>query len=179
MKAGRFACAVTIRDSVLRMRQLLVSLLAMSILTGASAAASGEQVAAWTISLRPADFVIGAALAQLHTRRAWAANFDERSGGFEIALRKKAIAIPAPHCQMDFLILTIPSYYPENPKQASVSERRAIYDAFVAFQAGDSGRLTARMEASAGLASIGANGVALTACNLYFAFPLSAQVSPQ
>ena len=161
------------------MRALLAGLLAMSILTGASAAALGEEVAAWTISLRPTDFVIGAALAQLRTRRAWLADFDERSGGFEIALRKKAVAISAPRCQMDFLILTIPSYYPENPKQASVSERRAIYDAFVAFQAGDNGRLAARVEAPAGFASIGANGVALAACNLYFAFPLSAQVSPQ
>jgi hypothetical protein len=71
------------------MRQLLVSLLAMSILTGTSAAASGEEVAAWTIGLRPTDFVIGAALAQLHTRRAWLADFDERSGGFEIALRRR------------------------------------------------------------------------------------------
>jgi hypothetical protein len=164
---------------LLRMRRLLASLLAISILTGASAAAPGEQVAAWTISLGPTDFVIGTALAQLHTRRAWAAGFDERSGGFEIALRKKAVAIPAPRCQMDYLILTIPSYYPENPKQASVSERRAIYDAFVAFQAAGGGRLAARVEAPAGLASIGANGVALTACNLYFAFPLSAQVSPR
>jgi hypothetical protein len=52
------------------MRQLLASLMAMSILTGTSAAALGEEVAAWTISLRPTDFVIGAALAQLYTRRA-------------------------------------------------------------------------------------------------------------
>jgi hypothetical protein len=160
-------------------RKILAGLLAMSMLTGASAAASGEEVAAWTISLRPIDFVIGAALGQLRTRRAWVAGFDERSGGFEIALRKKAVAIPAPRCQMDFLILTIPAYYPENPKQASVSERRAIYDAFVAFQDGGSGRLAARVEAPGSLASIGANGVALAACNLYFAFPLSAQVSPR
>ncbi len=161
------------------MRALLAGLLAMSILTGASATASGEEGAAWTISLRPADFVIGAALAQLHTRRAWLAGFDEHSGSFEIALRKKAVTISAPRCQMDYLILTIPSYYPENPKQASVGERRAIYDAFVAFQAGGNGRLAARVEAPGSLASHGANGAALAACNLYFAFPLSAQVSPR
>jgi hypothetical protein len=160
------------------MRALLAGLLAMSILTGASATASGEEAAAWTISLRPTDFVIGAALAQFHTRRAWLSGFDERSGSFEIALRKKAVAISAPRCQMDYLILTIPSYYPENPKQASISERRAIYDAFVAFQAGGSGHLAARVEAPGSLASHGANGAALAACNLYFAFPLSAQVSP-
>ena len=63
----------------------------------------------------------------------------EVSGTFEIALRKKAVAISAPRCQTEFLILAIPFYYPENPKQASVSERSAIYDAFVSFQAGGSG----------------------------------------
>jgi hypothetical protein len=127
--------------------------------------------------LRPSDFVIGASLAQLPSRRTWAVGFDDHSGVFEIALRKKAVAIPAPRCRMDFLILTIPSYYPENPKQASVSERRAIYDAFVAFQAGGSGSLAVRVEAPLGLARIGANGIELVACNLYFAFPLSVQVS--
>jgi len=96
---------------------------------------------------------------------------------FEIALRKKAVAIPAPRCRTDYLILAIPFYYPENPKQASVSERRAIYDAFVTFGAGGSGSLTARVEAPAGPARAGANGIELAACNLYFAFPLSVQVS--
>jgi len=162
---------------VLGMRKMLAALVAMSILTCAPAAASADEVAAWTIMLRPTDFVIGAALAQLRTRRTWAAGFDERSGAFEIALRKKAVAIPAPRCQMDFLILAIPFYYPENPKQATVNERRAIHDAFVAFQAGGSGSLTARVEAPAGLARIGATGIELAACNLYFAFPLSVQVS--
>jgi hypothetical protein len=159
------------------MRKMLAALVAISILTCMSAGASAEEVAARTIMLRPTDFVIGAALVQLRTRRTWVAGFDERSGAFEIALRKKAVAIPAPRCQMDFLILAIPSYYPENPKQASVSERRAIYDAFVAIQAGGSGSLTARVEAPAGLARIGTKGVELVACNLYFAFPLSVQVS--
>ena len=159
------------------MRKMLATLLAISILTCASAAVSAEQVAAWTIMLRPTDFVIGTALAQLRSRRTWVVGFDEHSGAFEIALRKKAVAIPAPHCQMDFLILTIPSYYPENPKQASVSERRAIYDALAAFQAGGSGSLTAQVEAPGGLARTGANGIELVACNLYFAFPLSMKVS--
>jgi hypothetical protein len=149
----------------------------MSILTCAPAAASADEVAAWTIVLRPADFVVGAALAQLRDRHTWVAGFDERSGAFEIALRKKAVAIPAPRCRMDFLILAIPFHYPENPKQASVSERRAIYDAFVAFHAASSGSLTARVEAPAGLARAGASGVELAACNLYFAFPPSVQVS--
>jgi hypothetical protein len=147
------------------------------ILACGPAAASAAEVAAWTVVLRPTDFVIGAALAQLRSRRTWAAGFDEHSGAFEIALRKKAVAIPAPRCRMDFLILAIPFYYPETPKQASVSERRAIYDAFVALQAGGSGSLTARVEAPESLARIGANGIELAACNLYFAFPLSVQVS--
>jgi hypothetical protein len=115
----------------------------------------------------------------LRTRRTWEAKFDERSGGFEIALRKKAIAIPAPSCQMDFLILKIPFYYPENPKQASLSERRAVYDALVSFQAAGRGILTARVEAAAPLARSGARGAELAACNLMFAFPVSVQVSAQ
>ncbi|MGO9359235.1 MAG: hypothetical protein ACLP1D_16480 [Xanthobacteraceae bacterium] len=60
-----------------------------------------------------------------------------------------------------------------------MSERRAIYDAFVAFQTGGNGRLVARVEAPAGLARIGVNGSELAACNLYFAFPPSVQVSAQ
>jgi hypothetical protein len=168
---------IRIYGMVLRMRKMLAGLMAISILTCISAAAPAEEVAAWKIMLRPTDFVIGAGLAQLRSRRTWAPGFDERSGAFEIALRKKAVTIPSPRCRMDFLILTIPSYYPENPKQASVSERRAIYDAFVAFQAGGSGSLTAQVEAPGGLARSGTNGVELVACNLYFAFPLSVQVS--
>ncbi len=164
--------------TMLRMRTMLAALAAMSILTYPPAAASAEK-AAWTIVLRPTDFLIGAALTQLRTRRTWAAGFDEGSGAFEIALRRKAVAIPAPRCQMDFLILKIPFYYPETPKQASVSERRTIYDAFVAFQTSGNGSLTARVEApaSVSLSRIGANGIELAACNLYFAFPLSVQVS--
>jgi len=161
------------------MGKMLAALVASLILSCAPAAALTDDVPAWTIVLRPADFVIGAALAQLHTRRTWAAGFDERWGAFEIALRKKAVAIPGPRCKMDFLILSIPSYYPENPKQASVKERRAIYDAFVAFQTGGSGRLTTRVEAPLGLARTGAHGVELAACNVYFAFPVSVQVSAQ
>ncbi len=164
---------------VLRMRNILATSLAMSILASAPAASAADEVAAWTITLRPTDFVVGTALARLHTRRSWAAGLDEHSGAFEIAVARKAVTIPAPRCRMDFLILTIPFYYPENPKQASVSERRAIYDAFVAFQTGGRGRLVARVEAPAGLARIGANGRELAACNLYFAFPPSVQVSAQ
>jgi len=162
------------------MRKLsAAALVATSVLAFAPSPASAEEVPAWTITLRPADFVIGPALARLHTRRAWAAGFDEQLGGFEIALRKKAITIPAPSCNMDFLILKIPFYYPETPKQASVSERRAIFDRFAAFQAGGKGLLTARVEAPAPLARTGPRGVELAACNLYFAFPLTVQVTAQ
>jgi len=168
-----------IYSNVLRMRRIPAALVTAWMLVCAPATAATNDVAAWSISLLPTDFVIGAALAHLGTRRTWAAGLDERSGAFEIALRKKAVAIRAPGCHMDFLILTIPFYYPETPKQASASERRAIYDAFVAFQAGGSGRLTVRVEAPASLARIGANGIELAACNLYFAFPPSVRVSGQ
>jgi len=100
---------------------------AILVLICARAAPAADEVGSWTLVLRPGGYVIGAALRQLRTRRSRVVEFDERFGAFEIALRKKAVAIPAPHCRMDYLILTIPSYYPENPKQASVSERRAVY----------------------------------------------------
>ena len=151
----------------------------VALLAWAAAPASAEEVPAWTIKLRPADFVVGPPLAQLHTRHTWAAAFDGQSGAFEIALRKTAVAIRAPSCNMDYLILKIPFYYPENPKQASVSERRTIYDAFVSLQAAGSGILTARVEAPVPFGRTGARGAELTACNLLFAFPLSVQVPTQ
>ncbi len=157
------------------MRKPLLAVLATLVAMHASAAPPADQTPAWTIVLRPADFVIGASLAQLRTRRTWAPEFDERSGGFEIAVRKTAVPVPAPQCRMDYLILKIPFYYPENPKQASVSERRAVYDAFAGLAA--TGSLTARVEAPESLARKGARGVELTSCSLYFAFPLSVQGS--
>ena len=141
--------------------------------------AAGAEEPAWTIVLHPADFVIGAALKSLHTRHAWAADFDARTGAFEVALRKGAVAIPAPQCHMDYLILKIPFYYPETPKQASVAERRVIYDALVALQTGGHGTITARVDAPEGLARTSRSRMELTACNLYFAFPLSVQPSAQ
>jgi hypothetical protein len=153
---------------------MLAAIVPVVVLTSAGLAAAAGQEAAWTIVLHPADYVIGAALQKLHTRHVWSASFDDR-GGFQVALRKTAVAIPAPQCRMDYLILEIPFYYPENPKQASVSERRAVYDDLVALQA--SGSITARVEVPAVLARTGPNGFELTACNLYFALPLSVQVS--
>lgn len=158
------------------MRTILRLLAAISVLAVTPTAALADDVPAWTITLRPGDIVVGAALAQLHTRRTWAPGFDDKQGGFEIAVRKTAVAIPAPQCRMDYLVLTIPFYYPENPKQASVAERRAVYDAFVALQARGSGSLTMRVEAPETIARRGPRGVALTACNLYSAFPPAVQV---
>jgi hypothetical protein len=79
---------------------------------------------------------------------------------------------------MDYLILKIPFYYPETPKQATAAERRAIYDALVALQTAGSGSLTVRVEAPAPIGQKVAGRTELTACNLYFAFPLSVKASP-
>lgn len=154
---------------------MLTVIMASWHLSWTPAAVSAAERASWTIVLRPTDFVVGAALGQLHTRRHWITGFDERSGVFEIAMRRKAIAISAPRCRMDYLILTIPVYYPENPKQASVRERRAVYDALVALQTKGKGSATVDVEAPEPLARRGK----LLACNLYFAFPISVQVSTQ
>ncbi len=156
------------------MRRLPAILLPLLLLLRPPAAA---EEAAWTIVITPQDLVIGPALKKLKTRHAWADEFDARLGGFEAALRKTAVAIPAPRCRMDYLILKIPFYYPENPKQASVAERRAVYDALVALQAKGSGSLTARVEAPVPIGETVAGRAQLTACNLYFAFPLSVKAS--
>ena len=161
------------------LRKLLTAITAMSLLNGLATAVSAAEEASWTIVLRPADFVIGNALGQLHTRRQWIAGFDERSGVFEVALRKNAVLIPAPRCEMDYLILTIPVFYPESPKQASIRERRAVYDALVALQTKSEGSAIAGVEAPEPLARRGRKGAELLACNLYFALPLLVQVSTQ
>jgi hypothetical protein len=144
----------------------------------AAAAVASAQEPAWTIVIHPKDFVIGAALKNLKTRRTWAADVDPRDGTFEIALRKTAVAIPAPHCRTDYLILKIPLYYPETPKKASPSERRAVYDALVALQTKDSGSITARVEAPAPIGQMSGGRGELAACNLYFVLPLSVEASP-
>ena len=129
--------------------------------------------------LHAKEYVIGDSLKRLQTRRAWVADFDDRLGGFEIAVRKTAVAIPAPQYRMDYLILKIPFYYPETPKQASVAERRKVYDAFVSAQAKDRSVVTARVEAplNVSLARMANGRFELVACSLFFAFPLSVQVS--
>jgi hypothetical protein len=76
---------------------------------------------------------------------------------------------------MDYLIFKIPFYYPETPKQASVAERRKVYDAFVSAQAKDRSVVTARVEAplNVSLARMANGRFELVACSLFFAFPLS------
>jgi hypothetical protein len=155
------------------MRKVLPAFVAAIGLTYLSLGIAAGLETAWTIVLEPPDFLVGPALRQLHTRHSWVAEFDDRTGAFEIALRKTSVAISAPRCRMDYLILTIPFYYPENPKQASLSERRGVYDALLAIQASGAGGMTARVEAPAGFARMGPKGPELTACNLFFALPLS------
>ena len=163
-------------------RKILIAVAAMVLLAWTAAVLSAAEQPGWTIVLHPTDFVIGDALGQLHTRRQWITGFNEQSGVFEVALRRKAIPIPAPQCHMDYLILTIPGYYPDGPRHASepsVRERRAVYDALLALQAKGNGRSIVGVEAPEPLARRGRRGIELLACNLYFALPLSVQVLTQ
>lgn len=138
----------------------LVALTCLDI-TGAAA-----EEAAWTIVLHPRDFVIGAALSRLKTRHGWVDQFDDQTGNLEVAVSKTAVAISSPRCRMDYLILKIPFYYPENPKQASVGERRTIYDSLVALQGDHGGSVSMRVEAPLGLARMNAGRIELVGCNL-------------
>jgi hypothetical protein len=159
------------------MRKVLPTLAAAIMLAHSPLGMAAGSETAWTIVLNPSDFIVGPALKQLRTSHAWVTGFDDRTGNFEVALRKTAVPIAAPKCRMDFLILKIPFYYPENPKQASGSERRSVYDALLALQTRATGNMAVRVEAPPGFARIGASGPELTACNLLFALPLSVQVS--
>lgn len=85
-----------------KMLAAAVPLLALARLATASAAG---QEPAWPIVLHPKDFVIGASLTGLHTRHTWVDHFDDKTGSFDVAVSKKAVAIPAPQCRMDYLIL--------------------------------------------------------------------------
>jgi hypothetical protein len=138
-------------------------------------AASGD--AAWSIELHAKDYVIGPALARLKTRHHWVDRFDD-GGNFEVAVAKAAVPIPSPQCRMDYLILKIPFYYPENPKQASIGERRSVYDALVALQDGGNGSsVSMRVEAPEDLARTNGRRTELTSCSLFVALPLSMQVA--
>jgi hypothetical protein len=126
----------------------------------------------WTFTLRPADIIVGQNLQKLHAPRHWNWEFDEQNGKFEIAVRKSAFPVPAPQCHMDYLILSMPLYYPETPKQAPLSERRAVYDALLAMQTTGKGALPAHVEALF-YTRQGPSGPALTTCNIYFVLPLA------
>jgi hypothetical protein len=152
---------------------LLVAVLALSAF--AIAPARGED-AAWTVVLKPGDFVIGPALSQLKTRHHWADQFDA-AGNFEFAVRRAAVAIPSPQCRMDYLIAKIPFYYPENPKQAALGERRSVYNSLVALQGDGKGSVSIRVEAPLGLARTVGRRTELTSCSLFVALPLSMEFS--
>ena len=134
--------------------------------TGAAAAPSPI----WTFTLHPSDIIVGEALAKLHTRHDWQWRFDN-DGKFEIALVKSASPVPAPQCRMPYLILAMPLYYPETPKQAPLSERRAVYDTLLKMQETKQGTLQVRTEPLYYF-KYGASGAELTTCNLYFVLPL-------
>lgn len=126
----------------------------------------------WTFILRPFDIVAGESLQKLHARHHWNWKFNEQDGKFEIAVRKSAFPVAAPQCHTDYLILGMPLYYPENPKQAPLSERRAVYDAVLAMQATGKGALSAQVETPHD-AREGPAAPRLTACNIYFVLPLA------
>ncbi len=132
----------------------------------------------WTATVRAQDIVAGQDLQKLGTRHKWAWRFD--NGRFEVAVRKSAIPIPAPQCRMDYLVLTMPEYYPENPAKASAAERRAVYDALVNLKKAGAGAIRIRFNALWYWRQ-GRSGPELTACNIYFSLPLdkdSAKVLP-
>ncbi len=128
--------------------------------------------ATWSFVLRPNDIVAGPSLQKLNTRRHWNWEFDEQDGTFEIAVRKAAFPAASPQCRLDYLILGMPSYYPENPKQASVPDRRAVYDALLAMQEKKKGGLPVHVEALY-FTQNGPLGPELTTCNIYFVLPLA------
>jgi hypothetical protein len=138
----------------------------LAYVTGVAAAPSPV----WTHTLHPSDIIVGEALAKLHTRHEWQWRFDA-DGKFEVALAKSASPVPAPQCRMPYLILAMPLYYPETPKQASLAERRAVYDALLKMQDTKQGRLQVRTEPLYSF-KYGTAGAELTTCNLFFVLPL-------
>jgi len=145
---------------------------AIAVLFTLVAGAASADPLTWSFILRPGDIVAGPTLQKLPTRRHWSWEFDGRDGTFEIAVRKTAFPAASPQCRMDYLILGMPSYYPENPKQASLPERRAVYDALLAMQETRKGGLPVHVEALA-YARNGPLGPELTTCNIYFVLPVA------
>lgn len=149
---------------------LIVGLFAY--LTGAAAA----PWPVWTFTLHPADVIVGEALAALKTHRQWQWRFD-KDGKFEVALAKAASPVPAPQCRMPYLILAMPLYYPETPKQAPLSERRAVYDALLKMQETKQGTFQVQTEPLYYF-KYGSSGAELTTCNLFFVLPLDWRLQP-
>ena len=123
----------------------------------------------WTAVLRADDIVAGEALQTLKTRRRWAWQFE--NGKFEVAVRKSAIPLPSSDCRMEYLVLAMPVYYPENPAQAPMAERRAVYDALLRMQKEAKGSLRVVFDAL-WYTRNGPAGPRLTTCNIYFKLPL-------
>ena len=138
----------------------------LAYLTGAAAAPGPV----WTMTLHPPEVVVGEALAALKTRHEWQWRFDN-NGKFEVALAKSASPVPAPQCRMPYLILAMPLYYPETPKQAPLAARRVVYDALLKMQETKQGSLQVQTEALYYF-KYGASGAELTTCNLFFVLPL-------
>jgi hypothetical protein len=130
----------------------------------------------WTITLNPTNVIVGEALAELQTRHEWQWRFDS-NGKFEVALLKSASPVPAPQCRMPYLILAMPLYYPETPKQASLADRRAVYDDLLKIQDTKKGTLQVQTEPLYYF-KYGASGAELTTCNLFFVLPLNWRKQP-
>ena len=110
----------------MRSRPIVYACFAVAVIACGPSWAAGH---GWATVLRSEDFVVGSDLQKLNTRHKWAWKFN--AGVFEVAVRKTAISVEAPQCRMEYLILTMPMYYPENPAQATTEERQAVYDALV------------------------------------------------
>jgi len=128
------------------------------------------------MTLHPAELIVGEALAAPKTRHEWQWRFDA-NGKFEVALAKSASPVPAPQCRMPYLILAMPLYYPETPKQASLAGRRAVYDALLTMQETKQGSLRVQTEPLYYF-KYGASGAELTTCNLFFVLPLDWRRQP-
>ena len=126
----------------------------------------------WTFSLRPNDIIAGPSLQKLRTRHHWSWEFNELFGTFEIAIRKAAFPTTSPECRMDYLILKMPAYHDDTPKQAHLTERRAVYDALLTMQETKKGILPVHVEALY-YTRKGPRGPELTTCNIYFVLPLT------
>jgi hypothetical protein len=71
----------------------------------------------WTFGLSPNDIIAGPSLQKLRSRHHWSWEFNEQAGTFEIAVRKAVFPAASLQCRMDYLILSMPSYHHDTPKQ--------------------------------------------------------------